>query len=864
MTNTLKPRPELMSPAGDWDAMRAAVANGADAVYFGLDNFNARHRAANFTLEELPEVMAYLHHHNVKGYLTFNVLIFSDELASAVDYAKAVAAAKVDAVIVQDLGLATLLRQLAPELHVHGSTQMTLTEPRGVEFVKTELGVRRVVLARELSTADIATIANATDTPLEVFIHGALCVAYSGQCLTSESLGGRSANRGQCAQACRLPYKLIVDGKEKDLGDKTYLLSPQDLAAYDLIDDLVKLGVSCFKIEGRLKSAQYVAATTQTYRQALDAALSNQEFEISNSQKQNLAQIFSRGFTHGFLDGVDHSELVPALFPKSRGVRIGAVTGVTKRGVLIQLDPVSVNGRMKIDPTHAPLKPGDGIVFDQGRPNEAEQGGRIYEIFPKSGMGGPPMNRRDSGLFKTPKGQPPQQLELTFATHALNLKSIPTGAIVWKTDDPEIRKRLEQTYSRDEVARRAPIDMIVNARAGQPLQLTLNDGSSSVTVASEQPLELARQHPATAQTLREQLSRLGDTPFELRDLTADELDAVMIPKSLLNDLRRKAAEQLQTARTAAHQIQIADPDALDHLRAQTTTLKPDAENAQPSLTVLARTLDQLLAITTWRRTLPLTTVYCDFEDVRKYTDAVSIARDAGLSIALATTRIIKPNEEGLLRLVAGANPDAILIRNLAGLMFFREQRPDLTLLGDYSLNVANELTAGLFIQNGLQRLVPSYDLNWKQLQTMLSRVSPAFFETVIHQHMPMFHMEHCVICHTLSTGKDHRDCGRPCDTHKLEIRDPQGQPHPLIADVGCRNTVYNASAQSAAELVPQLKELGVCLFRVELLRQDAAATHSLLSKYADVVTGRADGKQTVRGLRVLSQLGVTRGTFDYE
>src|SRR5215213_3092225 len=365
-------RPELLAPAGDFEALRAAVANGADAVYFGLDQFNARHRAPNFTLQTLPEVMAYLHRHNVKGYLTFNVLIFSDELEEAVEYVKAIAAAKVDAVIVQDLGLARLLKELAPDLHVHGSTQMTLTEPRGIEFVRRELNVRRVVLARELSVADIGSIARATDTPLEVFIHGALCVAYSGQCLTSEALGGRSANRGQCAQACRLPYELIVDGVKKDLGDKSYLLSPQDLAAYDLVEDLVKLGVTCFKIEGRLKSPEYVAATTQTYRAALDAAIANRKWQIENDAKQNLAQVFSRGFTHAFLDGVDHSELVPARFPKSRGVRIGRVVNTTNRGVLIEVDPVSTNGRMRLDPGQLPLKPGDGVVFDQGRPQDQE------------------------------------------------------------------------------------------------------------------------------------------------------------------------------------------------------------------------------------------------------------------------------------------------------------------------------------------------------------------------------------------------------------------------------------------------------------------------------------------------------------
>src|SRR3954465_1384954 len=237
---TIEP-PELLAPAGDFEAMRAAVANGADAVYFGLSSFNARHRATNFALEELPETIRYLHDHNVRGYVTFNTLIFSDELPEAVRFIRAVAEAGVDAVIVQDLGLARLIARLAPGLHVHGSTQMTLTEPLGIEFVRT-LGVRRVILARELSTGDIRKITAATALPVEVFVHGALCVSYSGQCLTSEAIGGRSANRGQCAQACRLPYALVVDGRPRDLGDKAYLLSPQDLAAYDLVGDLAGLG----------------------------------------------------------------------------------------------------------------------------------------------------------------------------------------------------------------------------------------------------------------------------------------------------------------------------------------------------------------------------------------------------------------------------------------------------------------------------------------------------------------------------------------------------------------------------------------------------------------------------------------------
>src|SRR5829696_6183006 len=276
--------PELLAPAGDWDALRAASANGADAVYFGLSAFNARHRAANFTPDELPKVIDFLHARNVRGFVTLNTLIFSDELTDVAGYVRRVAESGADAVIVQDLGLARLIAWMAPGLHVHASTQMTLTEPRGVEWAGERLGIRRAVLARELSVADVRKVAEQSSVPLEVFVHGALCVAYSGQCLTSEALGGRSANRGQCAQACRLPYELVVDGHKRDLGDKAYLLSPQDLAAHDLVGDLTEAGVVSFKIEGRLKGPHYVAATTRAYRQALDKLATGADRHVSEAE----------------------------------------------------------------------------------------------------------------------------------------------------------------------------------------------------------------------------------------------------------------------------------------------------------------------------------------------------------------------------------------------------------------------------------------------------------------------------------------------------------------------------------------------------------------------------------------------------
>src|SRR5580692_4460375 len=254
--------PEVLSPVGHWPQLHAAIEAGADAVYFGLKHFTARAKVG-FTLEELPEAMRTLHRRGVRGYVTFNTLIFEHELGEAARTGAAIVEAGADALIVQDLGILRLLRQIAPDVELHASTQMSITDAEGVRFAQS-FGADRVTLARELSLAEVRTICEQTGCPLEMFVHGALCVAYSGQCFSSEAWGGRSANRGQCAQACRLPYDLMVDGAKRDLGEKAYLLSPQDLAAFDLVGELAGLGISCLKIEGRLKSAQYVAAATQT------------------------------------------------------------------------------------------------------------------------------------------------------------------------------------------------------------------------------------------------------------------------------------------------------------------------------------------------------------------------------------------------------------------------------------------------------------------------------------------------------------------------------------------------------------------------------------------------------------------------
>lgn len=871
--------PELLAPAGDWDALKAAVANGADAVYFGLSNFNARHRATNFKTEELPAVMAYLHAHNVCGYLTFNTLIFSDELPDAVAYIQQIAMAAeapgggIDAVIVQDLGLARLIHRMCPTLPIHGSTQMTLTESGGISLVNDLVGggLERVILARELSLPEIRKITAESPIAVEVFIHGALCIAYSGQCLTSESFGGRSANRGQCAQACRLPYELIVDGVPRDLGDMAYLLSPQDLAAHDLVLDLSQAGVRGLKVEGRLKSAHYVAATTQTYRESLDAAAQGMRFTIAPEAKLNLEQSFSRGFTHGFLGGVNPQELVAGRFPKARGTLVGTFAGLTPRGCLVKLTNLS-----------ALLKPGDGVVFDEGHPDQDEQGGRVFAVHQLNGARGP-------GVVEIELGHG----DVQWAALASGSEPI----LVWKTDDPAVRKRLEQSFARDVIVRRRPLTARVKAHVGSPLEVTLEAEGHQATAIAPTPLAVAQKHPVTEESLRDQLGRLGETPYELAQVTLDAQGGPMVPKSVLNELRRQVVEKLLALRGSGQRYGIADATALDELRTEAKTSPtggamsssggasggampsgagaplgmpispPSTEDTSPLLTVMVRTPEQLSAVLAAELPLKPTLIYCDYEDVRRYKEAVAACRAASRPVALSTLRIIKPTEHGLLKQIADAAPDVVLVRNLAAIAYYRKHYPQLRLLGDYALNVANELTASLFLRQGLEQLVPSYDLNFAQLAAMLGQLSPdkvAKMELVLHQHMPMFHVEHCVFAHTLSKGKDYHDCGRPCDTHRVDLKDRVGQAHPLLPDTGCRNTLFNAEAQTAAVFVPELRGMGIRRFRVELLREDGPASLRLLEQYGRVLLGQEDSKTILKSLRVLNQLGVTSGTLNRE
>lgn len=829
--------PELLAPAGDWDCARAAIENGADAIYFGLDcGFNARHRAKNFHLDDLPELMTLLRGRGVRGYTTMNTLVFPSELPRLVPVIERIADSGVDAVLVQDFGVARMVRAICSELEIHASTQMSLTSAETIA-VAAELGLSRVVLARELSLAEIQKIAAATEMPLEVFVHGALCVAYSGQCLTSESLGGRSANRGQCAQACRLPYELICDGRDVDLGDVRYLLSPQDLAGYDSIVALMQSGIASLKIEGRLKTPEYVANLTKHYRGAIDQAITEGQVTISAKAKEEMELSFSRGFTPGWLEGNDHKRLVPGRHSAKRGIFLGHVLEIQGDRICTRLA--------------ADVSTGDGLGIESTATDgsdQAMQGGRVYSL-----------HTLDGEKKKTIRAG--QMVWIGFGRGEIDWSEVAQDGSVFKNDDPKLNRRLRASFNVSDPVTRRDVDFRVTAVVGQPLEVTASLAFASareetdlvVSARSDDVLQRANKHPATAAMLTEKLNRLGATAFRMRGLDAHIEGGPMVPASTINDLRRRVIEQLaaRVEQPPRRSIHAAAGHAM--LAAIESGDPPEQE---PKLSVLCRTLEQVAAAADAGVDL----IYVDFHDVRRYADVSDIVVPRSIPFGIASVRMQKPGEMGLLRVLRRHNPDFILARNLAAIDFFRDST--IRTIADFSLNVANHRSAEWIRSLGVRRVTASYDLNSDQLADLTDSVPGDWLEVVLHQHIPMFHMEHCVFCSVLSPGTNKTNCGRPCDDHVVQLRDRVGAEHTLQADVACRNTLYNATPQSGAETVTGLLTAGVRWFRLEMLEESERQLIETVGLYRDLLDGKLTARQVWTTLGAANRVGVTRGTLE--
>jgi putative protease len=634
---------------------------------------------------------------------------------------------------------------------------------------------------------------------------------------------------------------------------------------------------------------------------------------------------FSRGLYTGWFHGTNNQQLVHGRFGKKRGVFLGEVSRIEGERVCVKLQ--------------APLKPGDGVVFDAGHPEQEEQGGRVYEIRnPKSEI-------RISRIA-----------ELCFGRGDIDFNRIHVGDKLWKTSDPELDRRLRQSYEGDTPRFQRPMLMEVHGLLGKPLTLIVRDDLGHVVrLDSTMPLARAEKHPLTTDRLREQLGRLGGTPFKLGELKNSLAGDVLLPVSELNRLRREAVRELEAQRAQPKRwsLRTSEPDAWIGVdqgtrasgspsppleervgeRRPVTTLdaavrgdipagcrtnisggllenndllslplsskggegnnaaasehrdacKEQARGAEPGrvgeaavsaiphsasrtphLIVLVRTLPQLDAALQ----CGVETLYCEFEDPKKYRDAMQLVRAARAfcsdsqpstlnpQLFVAPPRIFKMGEEWTLKQVRSSEADGYLVRNYDHLAFFANDR----CIGDYSLNIANRLAADYFKHKfGLERLTASYDLNFTQLEALLHAAPPEWFEVTIHQHIPMFHMEHCVFCAFLTNGTDYTNCGRPCDRQDLKLRDRVGAEHPVKADAGCRNTVFNALAQTGADYVSRMLALGVRHFRIEFLNETPDQAAQTISKYRQLLHGEITGPRLWRELKLLNQLGVTRG-----
>lgn len=821
--------PEVLAPAGDRACLEAAIQAGADAVYFGLSEFNARARATNFSIGDLASVMRDLHRYGAKGYVTLNTVLFDQELSRMQNTIAACAEAGADAIIVQDLGVAALAQQLAPSLHVHASTQMTCTDAAACNFAQS-LGVKRVILARELSIAEIATIHAATTVELEAFVHGALCIAYSGQCLTSEAVGGRSANRGACAQACRLPYELVVDGKAFDLQNKPYILSPQDLESSHHVGALARAGIRSLKIEGRLKGVDYVRATVRLYREAIEAWQT--QTQVSQARREQALQTFSRSSSGGFFEGVNHQTFVPADSSDHRGLTLGRVTAVrtVQRRTELTL-------RVERD-----LARGHGILVQGERGERGELGGRVWEIADASGA---PLETATAGsevrVWLGPDVVPNQ-------THV--------GRAVFRTSDPALSKTLER-----ERPYAVPIHVRVEGASGMPLTVHARSARGHVAnVVSSATLEPAQHKGLDVQKLEERLGKLGETPFVLTKLESALEGSLFMPPSALNEVRRAMVDALATS------LHIA-PSAPTQPVAQAAPRKLAETLGRPGVFVLCRNKEQATAALE----AGAEGVGLDFLELTGTGECFRMLREKfpDRELRLAPPRVRKPKEEKIDAFLAALSPHAMTVRGL-GALWERSpgcersgERPSEALqIGDFSLNITNAVAARLVLEHGLHLFTPAFDLDESQLIALLSAPElAARAEVVVHHPMPLFYMEHCVFAAVLSEGADYRSCGRPCDRHVVSLKDRAGFLHPLEADVGCRNTVFHAKAQSAAHIVPDLRRRGVRRFRIEAVRETAAEVDVLVRAYQELCLGEASATETLRQIKSQAGYGVVRGSL---
>lgn len=839
MSSFTKNQFELLLPVGQKEMALAAIHNGADAIYIGVPGFNARGRSYDFQWEELNEIVQTCHLYGVKVNLAFNIVIFEEELPSVIETIHRIGEVKPDALIIQDLGLAQLVRRILPEQPIHASTQMTITNDLAMNLLE-DLKIKRFVLGRENSLSEIKLIKEKTDKELEVFVHGALCVSYSGQCFTSESLGGRSANRGQCAQSCRFSYDLIVDGEKKNLVDKEYLVSPQDLCGIQEIPELMKIGVTSYKIEGRLKTPEYVASAAREFRNVInktleEAPLSARDFETA---KRHMATQYSRGFFSGWLHGVDHQQLVNGTYSAHRGDLIGKVISSDLNStILVELDK------------ELALIPGDGLLWAQG---EKEWGSFIYSV-----------EKVRARIYRIGIAK-----EITLSADIFN-------ALLYLNHDKELKSLLNKSFQDKNYFKRIPVSFHIELALNEKILARASDGKLSVELQTAEVTSPAQQRPLSDEMIQNEFSSLGGSVFSLENLNihrADNKD-LYIPAKELKNLRQNLIQELSLKRQQ-HRVEVADFASQDytlekHLNEDSESITTTKKSAPLKFNLLLRDKDQVSALIDSfnKQELLPTNFHCvilDFEFGRDYKTSIDGLKPF-VKTGIAITRILKPQEYTNLKVIASLDPDCILVRNLGALQYFTQVVPFKgQLIGDFSLNVTNHLTAEYLLGKGLTSLCLSYDMNRLQVAEILKTAEAQKLEVTLHQYMPSFHMEHCVFAAFLSKGSSYKDCGKPCEKHFVQLKDQFNNYHWIKPDHECRNTMFNAKAQSALKFLDEWLNLGLGHVRYEALHEKNEELIANLKNYIQYFKSQQNLEETLAHLQANQNYGLSEGNLARE
>ena len=822
--------PELLAPAGSIEAVRAAVANGADAVYLGASRFNARDEGAQLTLEELGEACRIAHSRGRRIYLTLNILIKPAELVDALMFLGEAVDHGIDAVIVQDIGLVRLIRTLYPDLEVHGSTQMTVHDASGAAVMQ-ELGVSRIVLARENTLDDIREIRAAVpDIGIETFVHGALCISYSGQCYMSGMISERSANRGSCAQSCRKDYVLTDASNDTEL-DRGYLISAKDLGAYDHLAEIADAGIVCLKVEGRKKRPEYVATVTKSYREFLDRLEKGHVAPPSVEEVQPLVQIYSRGFTGGMYGGRDGRHYVTRTQPDNRGIVLGTVVG-RERGELI----VDVS---------SPLNIGDGLGFEA----------------PQS-VGGPTTGFSVSGVrtISNKNGRYRLALETRVGVDA--------GWTVIRTSDASLLEKARASYAAlSPVARekKTRLDVRLFGAAGTPLKGVFLCDGDEITARTEITLAPASKRPLDAKTLREQIGRLGDTPFVLGALDMNGLaQGLFLPVSEINHLRQQAVDQLMTRRDWARQASMAERQA--RVEAAVQDVRVSSVGETKTDTRPFQFTAQVYRIEDADAAAEAGATEICFDPFLRH-PAPPVARvralqdrlaQRGVTLRLRTPTIVRPEERKVVQkwLALGL---PILSGHLG--LVAELARAGRDVIADYALNVFNAHTAAEVFRLGARRIVASVELTTEELAQLVAPWDGNGFDVFLYGRPEGMTIEHCVL--SAAFDREPTTCRDLCvKSHtNVELTDPAGYTFPVATDSACRNRLLHSRPVDGSEYLPKLWRAGIRGFQA-VFNVPGDDVRTIVASYRAALDALAGGvRPDVESVRAAVGSEFTRGHF---